>query len=92
MQRKGEGDLRVAEEYYSRAILADPEDGEVLSQYAKLIWESQHDKERATNYFERAIQASSENRYGKARNLKLYSLNKYMSMFFERAIQASSDM
>ncbi|KZV21507.1 hypothetical protein F511_08272 [Dorcoceras hygrometricum] len=60
-QRKGEGDLKGAEEYYSRAILADPEDGEVLSQYAKLIWESQHDKERATNYFERAIQASSEN-------------------------------
>ncbi|XP_073143546.1 uncharacterized protein [Henckelia pumila] len=65
-QRKGEGDLRVAEEYYSRAILADPEDGEVLSQYAILIWESQHDKERATNYFERAIQASSENSHVQA--------------------------
>ncbi|XP_075508267.1 uncharacterized protein LOC142545154 [Primulina tabacum] len=62
-QRKGEGDLRVAEDCYSRAILADPEDGEVLSQYAKLIWESQHDRERAANYFERAIQASSENSY-----------------------------
>ncbi|KAG8389151.1 hypothetical protein BUALT_Bualt02G0199300 [Buddleja alternifolia] len=54
------GDLEGAEEYYSRAILADPEDGEILTQYAKLIWELHHDKERALNYFERAVQASSE--------------------------------
>ena len=26
------------------AILADPEDGEILSQYATLIWDLQHDK------------------------------------------------
>ncbi|KAL0435547.1 UNVERIFIED_CONTAM: hypothetical protein Sradi_0262600 [Sesamum radiatum] len=55
------GDLHRAEEYYSRAILADPEDGEILSQYAKLIWELHHDKERAANYFERAVQTSSDN-------------------------------
>ncbi|KAL0383660.1 UNVERIFIED_CONTAM: hypothetical protein Scaly_0653300 [Sesamum calycinum] len=55
------GDLQRAEEYYSRAILADPEDGEILAQYAKLIWELHHDKERAANYFERAVQASSDN-------------------------------
>ncbi|KAL2238710.1 UNVERIFIED_CONTAM: hypothetical protein Sindi_1062700 [Sesamum indicum] len=54
------GDLQRAEEYYSRAILADPEDGEILSQYAKLIWELHHDKERAAIYFERALQASSD--------------------------------
>ncbi|KAL0459356.1 UNVERIFIED_CONTAM: hypothetical protein Slati_0562800 [Sesamum latifolium] len=57
VQKKG--DLPRAEEYYSRAILADPEDGEILSQYAKLIWELHHDKERAANYFERAVQTSS---------------------------------
>ncbi|CAN6235593.1 unnamed protein product [Urochloa humidicola] len=33
------GDARRAEEYYSRAMLADPGDGEVMSQYAKLVWE-----------------------------------------------------
>jgi len=27
------GDYRRAEEYYSRAILADPDDGELLSEY-----------------------------------------------------------
>ncbi|KAK4418439.1 hypothetical protein Salat_2256700 [Sesamum alatum] len=54
------GDLQRAEEYYSRAILADPEDGEILSQYAKLIWELHHDKDRAASYFERAVQASTE--------------------------------
>ena len=29
------GDYRRAEEYYSRAILADPDDGELLSEYIK---------------------------------------------------------
>ncbi|KAD3068542.1 hypothetical protein E3N88_36422 [Mikania micrantha] len=32
-------DLQGAEEYYSRAILVDPNDGGILSQYAKLLWE-----------------------------------------------------
>jgi Tfp pilus assembly protein PilF len=56
-------DLEGAEEYYSRAILADPNDGEVLSQYGKLIWELHHDEERASSYFERAVQASPDDRY-----------------------------
>lgn len=47
-------------EYYSRAILADPKDGEVLSQYGKLVWELHNDQERASSYFERAVQASPE--------------------------------
>ncbi|KAL8142844.1 hypothetical protein V2J09_015876 [Rumex salicifolius] len=57
---KIKGDLRGAEEYYHRAILADPEDGEILSQYAKLVWEVHHDEERAGEYFERAAHASPQ--------------------------------
>lgn len=55
-------DCEGAEEYYSRAILADPDDGEVLSQYGKLVWELHHNQERASSYFERAVQASPEDR------------------------------
>ena len=47
-------------EYYSRAILADPGDGDILSQYAKLVWKHNGDEDRASNYFERAIQASPQ--------------------------------
>ncbi|XP_026381651.1 uncharacterized protein LOC113276282 isoform X2 [Papaver somniferum] len=54
------GDLREADEYYSRAILIDPRDGEILSQYAKLVWELHHDDTRACSYFERAVQAAPE--------------------------------
>jgi len=56
------GDCRRAEEYYSRAILADPDDGELLSEYAKLVWDVHRDKERASSHFERAARASPENR------------------------------
>lgn len=56
------GDYRRAEEYYSRAILADPDDGELLSEYAKLVWDVHRDEERASSYFERAAKASPENR------------------------------
>lgn len=52
------GDYQRAEEYYSRAILAEPGDGETLSQYAKLVWELHKDKERASCYFEQAVQAT----------------------------------
>ncbi|KAI4345896.1 hypothetical protein L6164_012982 [Bauhinia variegata] len=51
-------DLQAAEEYYSRAILADPHDGEILSEYAQLVWELHHDQEKALLYFEQAVQAS----------------------------------
>ncbi|KAJ9547922.1 hypothetical protein OSB04_020465 [Centaurea solstitialis] len=49
-------------EVNSRAIFVDPNDGEILSQYAKLLWELHHDKDRATSYFKRAIHAASEDR------------------------------
>ncbi|KAI3469857.1 hypothetical protein Pfo_026520 [Paulownia fortunei] len=53
-------DFSGAEEYYFRATLADPKDGEVLSQYAKLVWELHGDQARASNYFERAARAAPE--------------------------------
>ncbi len=49
-------------EYYSRATLADPEDGEILVQYAKFVWEHDHDQHRALSYFERAAQAAPQDR------------------------------
>ncbi|XP_011627069.1 uncharacterized protein LOC18444225 isoform X2 [Amborella trichopoda] len=52
------GDHHRAEEFYSRAILSEPGDGEVLSQYARLIWDLHHDRERASSYFEQAVQAA----------------------------------
>ncbi|VAI10690.1 unnamed protein product [Triticum turgidum subsp. durum] len=55
------GDRRRAEEYYSRAILADPDDGELLSEYARLVWEVHGDEERASSYFDRAARADPHN-------------------------------
>ncbi|XP_057484639.1 uncharacterized protein LOC130771017 [Actinidia eriantha] len=54
---ESEKDMSMAEEYYSRAILADPK-GEVLSQYANVVWEIHHDQDRASSYFERAVHAA----------------------------------
>ncbi|KAI8566546.1 hypothetical protein RHMOL_Rhmol02G0049000 [Rhododendron molle] len=54
------GDLHGAEEYLFQATLADPNDGEICSLYAKLVWELHRDQERALNYFEQATQASPE--------------------------------
>lgn len=50
-------------EYYSRATLADPEDGELLVQYAKFVWENLNDQDRALSYFERAAQAAPQDRW-----------------------------
>ncbi|TKY51825.1 uroporphyrinogen-III synthase [Spatholobus suberectus] len=54
------GDLQGAEEYFLRATLADPNDGEILMQYGKLVWENHLDKDRALVYFERAVQAAPQ--------------------------------
>ncbi|KAF8014340.1 hypothetical protein BT93_H0242 [Corymbia citriodora subsp. variegata] len=56
---QSKGDLLGAEDYYYRATLADPEDSEILAQYAKIVWELYHDKERALTYYERAAQAAA---------------------------------
>ena len=50
--------MRKSEECYERAILADPYDGEVLSQYAKLQWAAHKDERRAEMYYDQAIQAA----------------------------------
>jgi Tfp pilus assembly protein PilF len=58
-----EKDTVRAEEYYGRAILASPGDGELLSLYGKLIWDSYRDGERAKSYFDQAVYASPDDRY-----------------------------
>ncbi|KAL7618049.1 hypothetical protein Lser_V15G02842 [Lactuca serriola] len=55
------GDVNGAEEYYFRATMADPKDGEILMQYAKLIWELHRDQDRASGYFQSAVHAAPEN-------------------------------
>lgn len=55
-----ERDAERAEEYYARAILASPGDGEVLSLYGRLIWEAERDGDRAALYFDRAVNASPD--------------------------------
>lgn len=60
--RQSKGDLLGAEEFYLRATLADPKDGEILMQYAKLVWELHHDQDRARSYFESAARASPQDR------------------------------
>lgn len=60
---KVEKDTVRAEEYYGRAIIASPGDGEVLSLYGKLIWDTQRDGDRAKSYFDRAVHASPDNWY-----------------------------
>lgn len=58
--QQSKGDLYGAEEFYFRATLEDPKDGEILLQYAKLVWELHHDQERALSYFECAARAAPE--------------------------------
>nr|GLL43546.1 uncharacterized protein LOC109175685 isoform X1 [Ipomoea trifida] len=57
---QAKGDLSGAEEHYFLATLADPKDGETLMQYAKLVWELYHDKDRAYSYFKRAALAAPQ--------------------------------
>ncbi|KAM7256613.1 hypothetical protein ACFE04_012354 [Oxalis oulophora] len=57
---QSKGDLHGAVEYYYRATLADPNDAEILSQYAKLIWELERDQEITQSYFDQAIQVSPQ--------------------------------
>lgn len=74
---QSKGDLKGAENYYSRAILASPRDGEIISQYANLLWELYHDHDKALCYYERAVEAAPEDRYKEAN----YSINSSVFTF-----------
>lgn len=54
------GDFARAEEYCGRAILANPNDGNVLSMYADLVWKSDKDAERAEAYFDQAMKVAPD--------------------------------
>lgn len=54
------GDFVKAEEYCARAVLANPNDGNVLSMYADIVWQSHKDSPRAESYFDRAVKASPD--------------------------------
>lgn len=55
-----EKNVEKAEECYGRAILASPGDGELLSLYGNLIWETTKDEDRAQIYFDQAVNASPD--------------------------------
>lgn len=55
-------DFTKAEEYYGRAILANPEDANALSMYAELIWQIHKDAPRAETYFDQAVKAAPADR------------------------------
>ncbi|KAJ0524608.1 putative tetratricopeptide-like helical domain superfamily [Helianthus annuus] len=57
------GDVLRAEEYCSRAILANPSDANALSMYADLIWETQKVASRVQSYFDQAVKASPDDSY-----------------------------
>lgn len=49
-----------AEEYCGRALLAEPNDGDMLSLYADLIWKTKQDAPRAETYFDQAVKAAPD--------------------------------
>ncbi|KAG4924046.1 hypothetical protein JHK87_049586 [Glycine soja] len=64
-------------------VVDDPNDGEILMQYAKLVWENHHDKDRAMVYFERVVQPTPQDRHilmhSGERNHWLWTLKAWVS-------------
>ncbi|KAL2574203.1 hypothetical protein AAZX31_17G188800 [Glycine max] len=58
--------------------MADPNDGGILMQYAKLVWENHHDKDRKMVYFECAVQPTPQDSLPECPHVSV-------SQFFERA-------
>lgn len=56
------GDLLKAEEYCGRSISANPNDGNVISMYADLIWKNHKDASRAESYHLQAAKTSPDDR------------------------------
>ncbi|KAM0935462.1 putative tetratricopeptide-like helical domain superfamily [Dioscorea sansibarensis] len=56
------GDFREAEKYYSRAILLSPRDGDLLSLYAKLLWDL-GENAKAGHYYDLAAKAAPDDRF-----------------------------
>lgn len=52
-----------AEEYFHRAIRADPSDGEVLGRFANFLWLARGDKETAERAFRAAAALDPANPY-----------------------------
>lgn len=52
-----------AEEYFHRAICADPSDGEVLGRFATFLWLARGDKETAERAFRAAAALDPTNPY-----------------------------
>lgn len=53
-------DYLKAEEYCGRAILTNPNDGNVVAMYAELVWTIHKDSSRAETYFNQAVAASPD--------------------------------
>ncbi|KAL1198342.1 hypothetical protein V5N11_026871 [Cardamine amara subsp. amara] len=57
---KVEKDAERAQEYYGRAILENRGDGDVLTMYGKLIWETKRYEKRGQGYFDQDVNASPD--------------------------------
>ncbi|OIW01768.1 hypothetical protein TanjilG_03906 [Lupinus angustifolius] len=63
MLHQSKRDIEGAEEYFLRDTRADPNDGEILMYYAKLVWEQHHDEDKALDYFECADRPSPQDSF-----------------------------